>query len=293
MHQYNVPQPSRQIYASSADGVESTSGRHGSFGVTLGTAIRPHNKNVEMRVAMVHTSIPHSFFYVNAANNKFKIDDTDMQIPLGNYSNARLSAVLETLTGTTVTYNGAINRFLFKSLISNFTITFPSSGSAHRLLGFDQSYSKAASTTHISTNGVDLMNGMRYVFVHCNLAFGHVVASHAGGSNNLLAQIPLNHAHNFDVIVEKPHHPLFITVQDYEIRHLEFGLTDQFGNHLDLNGAPWSVVLQVDFVRRPAMPRPPPDPRTLVSSQYYVGDVQREPIAADKDVGDDGLQGGV
>lgn len=312
MHQLNVPQPSRQIYASSADGTEATPGKHGSFSVTLGSAIRPHNKNIEMRVAMVHASIPHSFYYVNETNNQFFLKHDSDSTPLlqtitpGNYSLSQLKAELENLVNvflgsfdgalenvSSAVHGSTINKLKITSTLSHqFTLSFPTTRSAHRLLGFDQTYNVTASS-HTSTNQVDLMNGMRYVFVHSNLAFGHVVASHAGGSNNLLAQIPLTQAHNFDILVEKPHHPLFITVQDYEIRHLEFGLTDQFGNHLDLHQAPWSIVLQVDFVRRPSMPRPPPDPRTLVSSKYYVGDVEREPIVADGDVGDDGLQGGV
>lgn len=297
MHQLNVPQPSRQIYASSADGTEATSGRHGSFSVTLGSAIRPHNKNIEMRVAMVHASIPHSFYYVNEANNQFILNGSTRSLISGSYTRSHLvseiNKILVSGAGTNLSADAttyASNNQLAISYSSTFQLSFNTPNSAHRIFGFSKTYD-ATYPTHVSDLQVDMMNGMRYVFVHSNLAFGHVVSSHAGGANNLLAQIPLTHSHNFDILVEKPHHPLFITVQDYEIRHLEFGLTDQSGNHLDLHGAPWSIVLQVDFVRRPSMPRPPPDPRTLVSSKFYVGDVQREPIFADKDVGDDGLQG--
>ena len=123
----------------------------------------------------------------------------------------------------------------------------------------------SANTLKAVFSAVDVNFHIRSLYIKTNLTQHSVLNSkHGGRFSSILARLPNDVASGETLEVfprDGVQHKLFLKVR--EIDKVFIRLTDENNRLIDLNGLPWNLSLQFDFIELPEVQHQPPDLRKI------------------------------
>lgn len=212
---------------------------------------------VEIYISSIH--VPFSFYAIGDYNNTFTMNNgaITITIPPGNYTITTICSTLKSLLDTA--FNDTTTNVVFSYTTFKLTITrgiafnidavmYPYTNAA-KILGFNISTSTAVSVTADSTINI---SGPNYIVLHSKV-LSHPINNKILYSNsayeNVLATIPVD-AGIGEILSLTNTVPLPIKYS-YKYNYMagtaiDFTITDEFGNILNLNGG--DVAIQLVFI---------------------------------------------
>lgn len=211
-------------------------------------------------IILESVQIPFSFYAIGPHNNVLTFNQGAVSITItpGNYTTATLTLMLRTLINTAFNDNTTNIIFTYSTYTLNITrgIAFnvdsiadiPASTAA-RVLGFSVS---TATATSVTGNNVVNLSGPNYLLLVSSLLthpIHHQMLYADNTYSNVLVSIPIGISPG-DIITlrEKVSVPIKLSYKFNILAGtpIDFMITDEFGNILDMNGA--DVALQLVFV---------------------------------------------
>lgn len=206
----------------------------------------------EIYVSIQSAQIPGTFYNVDDINNLLVYNvnggaNTNLVIPQGNYNcNSLLSYLQSVMTGFTITFNSATNKYTFTHATNIFS--FKSSSTCFELIGFIEG------TTYNST-GLTLISDLcinfftiQNVMIEISNLITNNKTSNANESNpSILVSIPITTSQN-SVLSYTNIYNLYEKINSVKnFASLQVRLLDQDLDLLDLNGANWTATLQLNY----------------------------------------------
>jgi len=196
--------------------------------------------------------IPCTFYNVDTINNLLVYNvnggaNINLVIPESNYNvNTLLTYLLTVMTGFTITYNTFTNKYTFTHATNIFS--FKSSSTCFELLGFsDGANYNSTGLTLTSLNSVNFFT-IKNVLIECSNLITVNKHSRVNDSNaSILTSIPvtvsqgsiLSYSNVFGLSDR------ITTVKNFA--QLRIRLLDQDLDLLDLNGADWTLTMQLNY----------------------------------------------
>ena len=225
-------------------------------------------------VKLISAQIPFSYYVFNSTNNTFTLTATSggpytFVIPVGNYTAATLATALaaelnaiDPAGAYTVTYSATTGKFTFTSLTPGYSFTFtftelpasqtnegPGATNPRLWIGFPAGDTSSTTGTIVAPFVANI-SGPGYLLLIASLGARISRSVRVNGFNSedppLLAKIPVNVNPGGLILFEDPTENYAFDMADGYLQEIEFSL--QFGDSnlpVDLNGQPWSLVLQV------------------------------------------------
>lgn len=237
------------------------------FSVQLSSAVEA-TQDQEIHAQIISAEIPNSAYNISPAvkNNTIFYNGTSvLTLPPKNYNPAELLRVINEDANFpfTATRDRFTNKITFTNdTASSHTINWTSS-LANKLLGFGEAPDQAivGSGTTISPGMLDLAT-IHSIFIKSDLASGNVLSTRAGQSTTL-QKISID-VNGFGIIYLNQQDFRTISVlQTPSISHINFRLTDQNDNLLDLNDINYEFSIQFMIFNRPISERQPEQRRTI------------------------------
>ena len=186
--------------------------------------------------------IPHTFYNINSTNNEYEIYFNDntiksykFPIQYMNYNDI----VSQNINGLMLSFDKKTFRFtVSRALLSNIVgIKFITS---YKLFGFEPNttYDFGSMNEIIAPNVADL-NSIPAVYIRCNQLNSKFVYNN--NRTSILHRLPVDKPFGQLLIYQNNSTDMFIN-QD-NIGYLQFSLTDNRGQHINLNGADWKIEM--------------------------------------------------
>jgi len=214
-----------------------------------------------MLVSVVDVQIPVSFYNIDSNNNTLKwssatVDQTDFEIPQGNYNVFSLMDYLNTNLSTsggldfTITYDSTINGFTFSNAQ---TYQFKSTSTCFGVFGLsDKNHDPDGTNKLTSDIPIDLA-GISAIFIMSDLLTRNM-ESRSGSFSHCICKCPVLSS-NFGIVTYINFTNFKSTITSRNIQQFHLTLEDENQNIIDLNGHHWQITLQVDFIKDPINPR--------------------------------------
>lgn len=227
-----------------------TTGTNENFTITINSAI-----NKVLQVEVVSAEIPYSFYTINANNNKlcFRSGSTDYitTLPVGSYTVVRFVEILQTALNTTfggftVTYDRENFKLTFTNA-SAFQLQISNTQGTSTLAPKIGLTSSSSVVTNFTCQGAINIAGPKYILIKSDrLTLPKITRPFLNNSQqSILYKIPVQGGPG-DVIVEKNY---YTNLLKYGVRQsiktIDFQLTDDQNNPLDLNGLSWSLTINL------------------------------------------------
>lgn len=227
--------------------------RNGSFlsdvVFELGSVLQDHHDIVHREITLSRAQIPVSFYIINYTNEKFILNNTTIDIPVGNYNSNTLSSTMVSLIQTalgitmSITISKVTGKFTFSASVP---FTFKSA-SSDQIIGFSGSdlvgilsggvYSAIApfpcnliGITQLNISST-LLNGQNFV---------------SGGQSNLLATVTVNTG-AFGLILYSSVLPISITNRDIDA--IDIQIKDNQNQFVNFNNCHWTMTILVHLTR--------------------------------------------
>ncbi len=200
-----------------------------------------------LHLSVQSVSIPYSFYNVSDYNNILMYSTHtgtySIFIPTGNYNIASLLTTLQTLLTTfTISYDKIKNKLTFRNSID---FTFLMVSTCFELIGLSMINQSSSSLT-LTSDFVCNISSVRHLCIATNFTTNNINKA-LPNERNILAHVPVSVAPN-EVISYLNYGNykcnLFSNIMD----HIVIKILDHKGNLINLNGAEWSMTLQIDIV---------------------------------------------
>jgi hypothetical protein len=214
-------------------------------------------------VSVDDAQFPMSFYSVNETNNKFSIFRNGVEyvvtIPFGNYDaytlcQAANDIITDLLIGFGVsfdiTYDITTNKFQFEIIgVSYIGYSLKFTGFSYILFGFTDSITQYIfeSSILISPKMIDL-SGTRFLFVQSPTFSTVNINSKSGSTNQILAKIPITQDYLGIQQYVNNGFQNKITLNAMHLSVIEIKILDEYLNLINLNGADWSITLNVTIL---------------------------------------------
>lgn len=256
---------SKRLYINSKD---RTKGTASNFELIQPNYINLHDTELKIRVSVLKCTIPNSFYsVVGGVNNILTIRESDddgitnvneftLNFVEGNYNVIKFKTEFTRLLGlspSTFTYEVDFNvinhklTFSITDVSKQVIFKFSESTSLYKRLGFNN-IDYTFNTTITSPNVINLA-GIHNVFVKTNLINDGSIDQKTGKNSRTLISIPLTEPHYNLITYRKLTHFDDIIITNRTINDLNIELTDEDGNHLNLNGEEWTLALIFDIIK--------------------------------------------
>ena len=237
------------IHIRSKDTDQLSPGLNTHFNVNLKQPIECGLYNKAL-VSIISAEIPYSFYCVSHSvqNDKFYYDNTHFTLPRQNYNVTELIRVLDLNTPFTCSFNEFTCKLSFTNNdTSSHTINISLSNSA-QLLGIQNdgtSYTVLAGDTFTPKGILDLAS-VHSILIRSDLASGNIQSSLAGNST-VLQKIPVN-VNPYEIVYLGSDDSITESViSTHIIDSINFRLTDQNNNLLDMNSVNYEFTLQIEL----------------------------------------------
>lgn len=240
-YQLNTHWPSRQIFLNSAFAKYSSYEYHWDLNEQIYV---PTGYN--LLVSVVDAQIPVSYYKLNEHNRFFYVNDNLTSIRAGNYDILSLiDEIHSTIQPLTLTYDIVRNKVTISSAQA-FSIRNDSSRSRFlKVLGFDLDLYEG-STSYTSEGQVN-MAGVSSIYVSSQELVSMNIDSFSKTSSHILCKIPATASSNGIIFYDGRDQKQLIKTRG--VSEITIALFDHEYNPLDLNGVPWSITLQFDYIR--------------------------------------------
>jgi hypothetical protein len=227
------------------DSKHRTSGTSENFTLQLSTNIAKIQQ-----VEVISAEVPYTFYVINSTNCAISWSSGatvyTANVPVGNYTITTFLPALQTamnavMAGFTVTYSTVTFKITFANATA-FSILGTSTISD--IIGLSGTTASAASVT---LPRVFNIGGPKYLLIRSTkLTQPKITRPFLNSTqNNILYKIDINGSPG-DILVEKN---LYTNMLKYGVRQtirtIDFQLTDDNGNLIDLNGLDWSLTLNL------------------------------------------------
>lgn len=231
------------------------------------------NTNEIMLISVKKAFIPFSFYCLDASqkNNKLSITETktdastlsyEITIPSGNYEITTLITKIKNLMETAST-NGSFNfkyTFSYDLDTNKVSITLDSGTSATkakfnfsaaesvcRILGFSATDVEVnLSDTITSDRVVDCADGLDGIRIKTDLPMSNVL-SNGGKIGDDMLIIPITVPPNGIIYFSEPGVGFKHLLTTKQLKALEINMTDRSGNTINMNGIPYTIIMEVEF----------------------------------------------
>jgi hypothetical protein len=192
-------------------------------------------------------SIPYSFYNVSEYNNILMYSTVTttytIVIPTGNYNITTLLLALQSLMTTfTITYDKIKNKMTFSNSVD---FTFLVVSTCYELIGMSM-INQLSVSQQLTSDFVCNMSSVRHLCLATNFTTSNVNKA-LPNERNILAHIPVSVAPN-EVITYANHGQYKCNLFSNNMDHIVIRILDHKGNLIDLNGAEWSITLQIDII---------------------------------------------
>jgi hypothetical protein len=216
----------------------------------IGSVLQDHHDIVHRSITLSTAEIPVSYYGVNYTNEKFILNSTTIDIPVGNYNSSTLAATMVSLIQSTL---GISMSIIISKVTGKFTFSAPvpftfSSASSDLILGFNGSnlvgVLVGGSYTATSPFLCNLL-GITQLNISSTLINSQNYVS--GGQSNLLGTITVNSG-PYGIILYSSIDK--IGISNREIDSIDIQIRDQFNQLINFNNAPWSMTILVNIERK-------------------------------------------
>jgi hypothetical protein len=220
-----------------------------------------------------------SFYSVNETNNKFSIFRNTIEyivsIPFGNYDAYTLCQVANDIINPLlisfgdsfdITYDITTNKFQFELVgVSYIGYSLKFTGFSYILWGFTDSITQYIfqTSTLISPKMIDL-SGTRFLFIQSPTFSTVNINSKSGSTNQILAKIPITQDYLGIQQYVNNGFQNKITLNAMHLSVIEIKILDEYLNEINLNGADWSLTLNVTILGKS-----PEELVTLKSTDFF------------------------
>lgn len=227
-----------QLFINSSDREDYQNTTPANCRINIQKLVNPHC--IELSFAQ----IPCTFYNINSTNNKFNIDDTIYQVPVGSYGlNDLLQAMADAVSGfLTVQYNDVTNKITL-SASTTFTIDFTVANSIYSKIGFlHKPYS--GSNSYTATHGPKLYDSA--IFINVNEIPAGCVTSNSTVRNASFV-VPVNV--NMGEIIQFYAHSQFSLqprVHQANLQHFDIKFYNDQGVQLE-GLSDWVLMLKIFY----------------------------------------------
>jgi hypothetical protein len=219
--------------------------------VTFNLPIIEVPSEYQLYLSIEHAVIPYSFYNIDNNNNYLKIitdnEIINLYITPGNYNVYNLMDYLNlNLINFVITYNNITNKYTFTNTLYNFSIN--SSSTSLNLLGF-----KLNSNVNTSVNKILICPYIVNLFSKQCICISSDFSS--GSINNsltnnytIIASIPVITAPN-SLLTYSNLSKFKFNLYSNLLNKIRIILKDQNGNNIDMNGAFFSLTIQISSVQ--------------------------------------------
>tara|TARA_S200002703_G_C3792654_1_gene244650 strand:- start:323 stop:1372 length:1050 start_codon:yes stop_codon:yes gene_type:complete len=265
------------IFIRSKDGLFPDENKHTQFSITLKKSLTK-NEDELFKVIVQSAQIPYTFRNTNDTNNYIDYEEngilkTPIQIQSGNYNIYELTLEIQTQLNNntslgannyTISYNQVENKITIVSASASNTKFLFKTGvnvnkSIRKQIGYtgdnDITINSGASST--SDSFVDLIR-IHSLFIRSNLSSNRTIESDTGTNSDILVSIPIT-SNPLSMINYQYYEGMsFNLIGVDKINHIDFTLTDQNGNLIDLGKKiNWELLLNIQVIKNPSFLRNP------------------------------------
>ena len=211
----------------------------------------PSNFTIDVKNGLTYSTcklimcqIPNTYFNITNNNNGITINDTICRLVQGNYN-------LDEFFNAFINLHPSIVGISYDDILCKVTVTldapgsgfeFPSSGSMHSVIGFDQNYSSASGITHTSKYPPSLAKHILYIDIDL-ISSNHTSSFLNSGANVFALQ---NNVNKNEMILynEKTNFEQIVNCKNKSeiIYNLTIKLKNQF-NEICTGASDWSMIL--------------------------------------------------
>jgi hypothetical protein len=207
-------------------------------------------------ISVIDANIPYSFYNVNNNNNTLSyVEDPyysfivhNITIPVGNYTiNSLVTTLNSLIQPLTVTYNNLTNKMTFVHPTLQFGF-YTDNNTCFELLGFNKinHFSGTSPRTLISDTCCNL-NSIRSICICTNYHTNNIHVNKPT-MRSMIASIPVNAQPN--QLISYQNMTAFRNNLYTNVLHsIVIKLIDQNGDIVNLNGAHYSMTLQIDLIK--------------------------------------------
>ena len=206
----------------------------------------------DIYVSVQTAQIPCTFYNIDSINNSlvYSVGGGPLvyiTIPPSNYNVNTLLAYLQSvMTGFTITYNTASNKYTFVHSSQNFI--FRELSTCFELLGFNDNNSYSSTLLSlISTISVNFFT-IRNILVECsNLITVNKTSDINDSNQSILTSIPITVSQGSVLSYSNVYNLSDRITSIKNFASLQIRLLDQDLDLLNLNGCEWSITLQINY----------------------------------------------
>jgi len=222
--------------------------------------------------------VPFSFYCLSSSQRNNKLDVKEIQsdatensytitIPDGNYNISELLTNIKTQMESATTfdytytfsYDDATNKVTLRintgTNIGTTNLLFSSGTNTNTccavILGFtkDSDIQFNQSTGGVSTNVVDMADGLDSLHLKSNLVGDNIQSTTGAINGGELLIIPVNLLPNSILYFDEGNNPFKHQLVMSSFKNIEIKFTDNNDNTLDFNGIPYTLILIVEFIQ--------------------------------------------
>ena len=206
----------------------------------------------DIYVSIQSANIPGTFYNVDDINNLLVYNvnagaNINLVIPPANYNVNSLLTYLQTvMTGFTITFNTASNKYTFTHATNVFS--FKSTSTCFELLGLQEGATYNSTGLSLTSDLCINFFTIQTVMIEISNLITNNKTSNASENNpSILVSIPITTSQN-SVLSYVNSHNLFEKINSVKnFASLQVRLLDQDLALLDLNGANWTATLQINY----------------------------------------------
>jgi hypothetical protein len=203
-------------------------------------------------VSVQTAQIPCTFYNVDTINNLLVYSvnggaNINLVIPPSNYNVNTLMAYLMTvMTGFTITYNTASNKYTFTHATSTFS--FKSTSTCFELIGFlDDAQYNSSGLVLVSTISINFFT-IRNILIECsNLITVNKTSNILDTNCSILTSIPITVSQGSILSYSNVFGLSDRVASVKNFASLQIRLLDQDLDLLNLNGCEWNITLQLNY----------------------------------------------
>jgi hypothetical protein len=206
----------------------------------------------EIFVSIQSAQIPGTFYNVDDINNLFVYSvngdpNINLVIPPSNYNvNSLMTYLMTVMTGFTITFNSATNKYTFTNATNAFS--FKSSSTCFELLGFIEGATyNSTGLTMVSDLCINFFTIQAVLIEISNLITNNKTSNANENNPSILVSIPITTSQNSVLSYYNIYnlHERINTIKNFAT--LQVRLLDQDLDLLDLNGANWTATIQLNY----------------------------------------------
>jgi hypothetical protein len=240
-----------QIHLESIYGTKLNGSKNSNILFYLKSPIEIKGHILDVSVSVYSFIMPIAFYIVNENNNKLNIEIDNViysyTIPVGNYNINELITKLKQLIGNN--FNISINTSTYKLTITNFINEFKILGnsSCWRLLGFNKDENLQSSSLTLSLPNVVNLTGVNMVKIWSPSFNLKNIDGKTGNQSSILQSISVTGIQG-GIINYLNNTGFKSSCKEKTFSTLLINLKDEFDEYLNLNGADFQLVLELEYL---------------------------------------------